>query len=67
MGPEEPRVFPGTISVRQGVAGKKKVFLGGPWSGDDTRRDPPLWKALAEADFADSGRQGGEDTRQDHP
>jgi len=54
MGPEEPWVFPGSISVRKGVAGKEKVLLGGP-SGSDTRQDP-LWKALAEADFIDPGR-----------
>jgi hypothetical protein len=31
---------------------------------DDTRRGPPL-KASAEADLADSGGEGGNDTRQD--
>jgi len=48
------------------VAGKKKVLLGDHRAWDDTRQDPP-WKALAEADFADPGRQGGDDTRQDLP
>ena len=35
-------------------------------SQDDTRRDPPF-EASAEADLADPGGEGGDDTRQDRP
>jgi hypothetical protein len=46
------------------MAAKKEGGGAALRSRDDTRRDPPV-KAFAEADLADPGREGGDDTRQD--
>lgn len=64
MGGEESGVFSGSISLREGMAGKKEILFGEHRTRDDTRQDPP-GEAFAEADFADPGGQGGDDTRQD--
>jgi hypothetical protein len=61
---EESGLLSGAISLRQRMAAKKEGGGAALRSRDDTRRDPPV-KAFAEADLADPGGEGGDDTRQD--
>jgi hypothetical protein len=61
---EESGLLSRAVSLRQRMAAKKEGGGSALGCGDDTRRDPPL-KASAEADLADPGGEGRDDTRQD--
>jgi hypothetical protein len=59
---EESGLLSRAISLRQRMAAEKEGGDAALGSRDDTRRDPPV-KAFAEADLADPGGEGGDDTR----
>ena len=61
---EESGLLSRTISLRQRMAAEKEGGGSALGSRDDTRRDLPL-KASVEADLADPGGEGRDDTRQD--
>ena len=62
---EESGLLSRAISLRERVPAQKEGGGSALGSGDDTRREPSI-EAFAEADLAHPGREGGDDTRQDH-
>src|SRR3974377_1798765 len=61
---QESGLLSRAISLCQRMAAEKEDDGSALGSQDDTRRDPPF-EASAEADLADPGGEGRDDTRQD--